>query len=91
VFENRLLRKILGPKRDNVTGDGRKLHKEFLHDLYFSQNVIWMIKSRRMRWAGHVAHMGDKRVAYRVLMGRYEGQRPLGRPRLRTGTGSWLL
>jgi hypothetical protein len=81
VFENRVLRRIFGPKRDEVTGDWRKLHNEELHNLYFSPNIIRMIKSRRMRWAGHVARMGDKRNAYRILVGKPKGRRPLGRPR----------
>jgi hypothetical protein len=81
VFENRVLRRIFGPKRDHVTGDWRKLHNEELHNLYSSPNVIRMIKSRRMRWAGHVAGLGVKRNTYRILMGKPEGKRPLGRPR----------
>jgi hypothetical protein len=64
VFENRVLRRISGSKRDEVTGDWRKLHNEALHNLYSSPSVIRMIKSRRMRWAGHVAIMGKKRNAY---------------------------
>jgi hypothetical protein len=83
VFENRVLRRIFGPKRDGVTGEWRRLHNEELNDLYSSPNIIWLIKSRRMRWAGHVARMGEGRVAYRVLVGRPEGRRPLGRPRCR--------
>jgi hypothetical protein len=70
-------------KRDDVTGDWRKLHNEELHNLYFSPNIIRMIKSRRMRWAGHVARMGETRNAYRRLVGKPEGKRPLGRPRRR--------
>jgi hypothetical protein len=81
VFENRVLRRIVGPKRDEVTGDWRKLHYEELHNLYSSPNI--MIKSRRMRWAGHVARMGKKRNAYRLLVGKPEGKRPQGRPRRR--------
>jgi hypothetical protein len=81
VFENRVLRRIFGPKRDVVTGDWRKLHKEELHNLYSSPNR--MIKSRRMRWAGHVARMGEKRNAYRILVGKPEGKRQLGRPKRR--------
>jgi hypothetical protein len=72
VFENRVLRRIFGPKRDDVTGEWRKLHNEELHILYSSPNIIRQIKSRRMRWAGHVARMGGKRNVYRVLMGRKE-------------------
>jgi hypothetical protein len=70
VFENRLLRRIFGPKRDDVTGDWRKLHNEELHNLYSSPNIIRTIKSKRMRWAGHVARMGERRNAYRILVGR---------------------
>jgi hypothetical protein len=81
VFENRVLRRILGPKRDEVTGKWRRLHNEELNDLYSSPNIIRVIKSRRIRWAGHVAHMGEKRGAYRILVGRPEGRQPLGRPR----------
>jgi hypothetical protein len=81
VFENTVVRKIFGPKRDEVTGEWRKLHNEELHNLYSSPNVITQIKSRRMRWAGHVARMGQERNVYRVLMRKPEGKRPLGRPR----------
>jgi hypothetical protein len=77
VFENRVLRRIFGPKRDEVTGEWRKLHNEELHDLYSSQSIIRIIKSWRMRWAGHVARMGEKRNAYRLLVGNPEGKRPL--------------
>jgi hypothetical protein len=83
VFENRVLRRIFGPKRDEVTGEWTRLHKEELSDLYASPSIIRVIISRRMRWAGHVARMGEERGAYRILMGRPEGRRPLGRPRLR--------
>jgi hypothetical protein len=83
VFENRVLRRIFGPKRDEVTGEWRKLHNEELHDLYSSSSIIRIIKSRKMRWAGHVAQMGEKRNAYRLLVGKPEGKRPLGRPRRR--------
>jgi hypothetical protein len=83
VFENRVLRRIFGPKRDKVTGEWRKLLNEELPDLYSSPNVIRIIKCRRMRWAGHVALMGEKRNAYRLLGGNPEGKRPLGRPRRR--------
>jgi hypothetical protein len=79
VFENRVLRKIFGPKREE-DGSWRKLHNDELHDLYSSLNIVRVIKSRRMRWARHVAHMGEGRDAYRVLVGRPEGKRPLGRP-----------
>jgi hypothetical protein len=83
VFENRVLRRIFGLRRDEVTGDWRKLHNEELNDLYCSPNIVRVIKSRRMRWAGHVASMGDRRDIYRVLVGKPEGKRQLGRPRLR--------
>jgi len=83
VFENRVLMRILGPKRDEVTGDWRKLHNEELNNLYFSPNIVGVIKPRRMRWAGHVAHMGEGRGVYRVLVGKPEVRRPLGRPRRR--------
>jgi hypothetical protein len=81
VFENRVQRRIFGPKRDDVTGDWRKLHNEKLHNLYSSPNIIRMIKSKRMRWAGRVARMEETRNAYRILVGKQEGKRPLGRPR----------
>jgi hypothetical protein len=68
VFENRVLRRIFGPKRDEVTGDQRKLHNDELHNLYSSPNIIKVIKSRRLRWAGHVAQMGAMRNAYRILV-----------------------
>jgi hypothetical protein len=83
VFENRVLRKIFGPKRDEVSGEWRKLHNEELCDFYSSPSIIRIIKSRRMRWARHVARMGEKRNAYRLLVGRPKGKRPLGRPRHR--------
>jgi hypothetical protein len=76
-----VLRRILGPRRDEMVGDWRKLPNEELHNLYSSPNIIRMIKSRRMRWAEHVARMGEKRTAYRILVGKPEGKRPLGRPR----------
>ncbi|KAJ4427876.1 hypothetical protein ANN_23882 [Periplaneta americana] len=85
VFENKVLRKIFGAKRDEVTGEWRKLHNTELHALYSSPDIIRNIKSRRLRWAGHVARMGESRNAYRVLVGRPEGKRPLGRPRRRWG------
>ena len=72
-----------GPKRDEVTGEWRKLHNEELNDLYCSPNIVLVIKSRRMRWAGNVARMKEMRDAYRVLVGKPEGKRPLGRPRRR--------
>ncbi|KAJ4451240.1 hypothetical protein ANN_02701 [Periplaneta americana] len=83
VFENKMLRKIFGAKRGEVTGEWRKLHNTELHALYSSPDIIRNIKSRRLRWAGHVARMGEFRNAYRVLVGRPEGKRPLGRPRRR--------
>jgi hypothetical protein len=83
VLENRVLRRIFGPKRDGVTGEWRRLHNEELSDLYSSLNIIWVIKSRRMRWAGYVARMGEERGAYRILVRRPEGRRPFERPRRR--------
>ena len=83
VFENVVLRRIFGPRRDEVTGEWRRLHNEELNDLYSSPNIVRVIKSRRMRWAGHVARMGEERRVYRVLVGKLEGRRPLGRPRSR--------
>jgi hypothetical protein len=83
VFENRVLRKIFGPKRDEVTGEWRKLHNEELRDLYSSPNICRIIKSRRMKWAGQVARMEEKRNAYKLLVGKPEGKRPLGRRRRR--------
>ena len=83
VFENRVLRRIFWPKRDEVTGEWRKLHNEELNDLYCSPNIVWVIKLRRMRWAGHVACVGERRGVHRVLVGKPEGKRPLGRPRRR--------
>jgi hypothetical protein len=79
VFENRVLKRIFGSKRDEVTGEWRKLHNE-LNDLYSSPNIVRVIKSRRMIWAGHVARMGKGRGVYRVLVGNPERKRPLGRP-----------
>jgi hypothetical protein len=83
VFENRALRRIFGPKRNEVMGEWRKLHSEELHNLYSSPNIIRHIKARRMRWAGHVACMGEERKVCRVLVGKPEGKRPVGRPRCR--------
>jgi hypothetical protein len=83
VFENRVLRRIFGPKRDEVTGEWRRLYNKELNDLYSSPNIVQVIKLRRMRWAGHVAHMGENRGAYRILIRRHEGRRPLGRLRHR--------
>jgi hypothetical protein len=87
VFGNRVLRRIFGPKRDEVTGEWRKFHNEELHILYSSPNIIRQIKSRIMRWAGHVARMGEERNVYRVLVGKPEGKRPLGKPRRRWEDG----
>ena len=83
VFENRVLRRIFGPKRDEVIEDWRKLHNEELNDMHSSPNIFRVIKSRRMRWARHVACMGEGRGVHRVLVGKPEGKRPLGRPRRR--------
>jgi len=77
VLENRVLRKLFGPKRDEVTGEWRKLHNKQIYDLYCSPNIVRGIKSRIMRGAGHVAHMGERRGAYRMLMGKPEGKRPV--------------
>jgi hypothetical protein len=77
VFENRVLRRIFGPKRDEVTGGWRKLHNEELHGLYSLPSIIMVIKARRMRWAGHVARMWEVRDAYNILVVRPEGRRPL--------------
>ena len=82
VFENMVLRRIFGPRRDEVTGEWRRLHNEELNDLYCSPNIVRVIKSRRMRWAGHVARVGVGRGVYKVLVGKPE-RRPLGRPRRR--------
>jgi hypothetical protein len=83
VFENRVLRGIFGPKSDKVTGGWRKLHNEELRNLYSSVTIVRIIKSRRKRWEGHVARMGKKRSAYRLLVGKPMGRRPLGRSRRR--------
>ena len=82
-FENRVLRRIFGPKRDGVTGEWGKLHNEELNDLYSSPNIVRVIKWRRLRWAGHVAGMQEGRGVHKVLMGKPEGKIPLGRPRHR--------
>jgi hypothetical protein len=100
VLENRVLRRIFGPKRDEETEEWRKLHNGELHNLYSSPDIIRQIRSRRMRWAGHVARMGEGRNVYRVSVGKPDGKRPLGRPRRRwedgikmelreTGWGVW--
>ena len=83
MFENRVLRRIFGPKRDGVTREWRKLRNEEPNDLYFSPNIVRVIKSRRMRWAGHVACMEEGRGMHKVLVGKPEGKRSLGRPRRR--------
>jgi hypothetical protein len=83
VFENRVLRRRFGPTRDEVTGEGKRLHNGEFHALYSLQNIIRVMKSRIPRWAGHVAHMGERRGAYRALVGKSEGSRPLERPRRR--------
>jgi hypothetical protein len=83
VFENRVLKRIFGPKRDEVTGKWRKLHNEELNDLYSLPKIVREIKSRTTRWARHLARMGERRVVYRVMVGTPEGKRPLGRPRFR--------
>ena len=103
VFENRVLRRIFRPKREGVTDELRKLHNEELNDLYCSPNIVRVIKSRRMRWAGHVASMEEGRGVHKVLVGKPEGKRPLGRPRrrwednikmdlreVRRGCGDWM-
>ena len=83
MFETMVLRRIFRPRRDEVTGEWRRLHNEELNDLYTSPNILRVIKSRRMRWARHVARMDEERGVYRVLVGKPEGKRPLGRPRRR--------
>jgi hypothetical protein len=83
VFEIRVLKRIFGPKRDEVTGEWRKLHNKELRDLYSSPSIIRIIKPRRMRWAGPCSTNGEKRNAYRLLVGKPDGKRPLGRPRRR--------
>jgi hypothetical protein len=88
VSENRVLRGIFGPKGDEVTGEWRKLHSGELHDLYSSPDIVRQIKSRRMRWAGHLARIGEGRDVYMVLVGKPEGKRPLGRPRRRCEDGT---
>jgi hypothetical protein len=83
VFENKVLRRIFGPKRNQLMGEWRRLHNKELYALYSSPNIIWVMKSRRLRWAGHVARMEERRGSYRALVGKSEGRRPLGRPRRR--------
>jgi hypothetical protein len=87
VFENRVLRRIFGPKRDEVTGEWRKLHNEELRNLYSPPDIIRQVKSRRMRWTGHVARIGEERKMYKIWVGKPEGKRPLGRPRRRWEDG----
>jgi hypothetical protein len=81
VFANRVLRRIFSPKRDEVTGEWRRLHNKDLYAVYSSPIIIWVIKPRRLRWAGHVACMENRRGAYRTVMGKHEGRKPLERPR----------
>jgi hypothetical protein len=83
VFENRMLRRIFGANREEVTREWRKLHNEEFNDLYCSLNIFRVLKSRRMRWVGHIAHMGESRDVYMGLAGKHNGKRPLGRPRRR--------
>jgi hypothetical protein len=87
VFENRVLRRIFGPKRVEVTGEWRKMHNEELHNLYSSPDIIRQVNSRRMRWAGYVARMGEESKVYKVLVGKPAGKRPLGRPMRRWEDG----
>ena len=97
MFEYMVLRRIFGPRRDDVTGEWRRLHNEELNDLYSSPNIVRVITSRRMRWAGHVARMGEETGVYKVLVGKPEGKRPLGRPRrrwvdnIRKDVGIWYM
>ena len=90
VFENKVLRKIFGPKKDEITGECRKLHNAELHASYYLPNIIRSLKSRRLRWTGHVARLEQSRNAYRVLVGKPEGKRPLGRPRPRWEILGWI-
>ena len=83
MFQNKVVRKIFGAKRDKITGEWRNLHNAELHALYSSPNIIRSLKSRRLRWVGHIAHMEQSRNAYRVLVGKPDGKGPLGRPRRR--------
>jgi hypothetical protein len=83
AFENRVLRRVFGRKREEMTGEWRKLQNEELSDLYSLPNILRVVKTRRMRWAGNVARMGEERGVYRLLVGKPEGKRPLGRPRCR--------
>ena len=83
MFENRVLRRVFGHKRDEVATEWRRLHNEELNDLYCSLNIVRVIKSRRMKWVGHVARVGERRCAYGVLVGKPEGRIQLGKPRRR--------
>ena len=83
MLENRVLRRIFGPKRDDVRGEWRRLHNEELNDLYSSTNIVRVIKSRRTKWAGHIVCIGESRGVYRDLMGKPDGKKSLGRPRRR--------
>ena len=87
AFENKVLRRIFGPRMDEVTGDCRRLHKEELNDLYSSPNIVLVIKSRRMRWIGHVARKGEEREVYRVLVGKLEGKNHWGD----VGVDGWII
>jgi hypothetical protein len=87
MFENRIVRRIFGPKRDEVTGKWSKLHNEELHNLYSSPDIISQVKSMRMRWEGHVARMGEEIKLYKFFVAKSEGNRPLGRPRRRWENG----
>ena len=87
VFENTVLRRIFGPRRDEVTGEWKRLHNEVLNDLYSSPNIVRVIKSRRMRWAGHVARMVEERGLYRVLVGKPKGRRTRGD----IGLDGWII
>jgi hypothetical protein len=92
MFENRVLRRVFGPKRNEVTGEWRKLHSEELHNLYSSPDITKQIKSRRMRWAKHVERMAEERKLYKGLVGKPEGRRPFGRPGVDGRMGSeWIL
>jgi hypothetical protein len=91
VFGNRVLRRIFGPGREELAGGWRRLHSEELHNLYTSQNIITMVKSRSMGWAEHVARMGEMRNAYNILVGNLEVKRPLGRPRRRWKMTEWMI
>jgi len=83
IIKNMVLRRIFGPRKDKVMGEWRRLHNEEINDLYSSPNIVRVIKSRRMRWVGHVASVGEERVVYSTLVGKPEGKRTLGRPRFR--------